>query len=133
MRRHVLPLAAVLALAGCTTPPPAPTPAPTPESRPQPTAAPEHVAPPRPPATPAEQQQASKIALHVADLLEAGNEVEARSEIERALTLDPNNKLAQNFQRQMTRRSDSRTRRGILSIHRAAGRNAVAYRRSFHG
>ena len=40
--------------------------------------------------------------MHVADLLEAGNETEARSEIDRALALDPNNKLAQNFQRQMT-------------------------------
>lgn len=98
MRRHVLPIAVALALAGCTTPPPAPPPAP-PDTRPQPT--PEPVAPRLPP-TPAEQQQAQKIALHVADLLEAGNEDEARTEIDRALVLDPNNKLAQNFLRQLT-------------------------------
>ena len=97
MRRHVLPIAAALALSACTTPPPAPPPAP-PEARPQP--APEVA--PRPPPTAAEQQQAQKIALHVADLLEAGNEEEARSEIDRALLLDPNNKLAQNFLRQLT-------------------------------
>ncbi|MBK7238543.1 MAG: LysM peptidoglycan-binding domain-containing protein [Sterolibacteriaceae bacterium] len=97
MRRHVLPIAAALALSACTTPPPAPPPAP-PEARPQPAT---EVAP-RPPPTAAEQQQAQKIALHVADLLEAGNEEEARSEIDRALLLDPNNKLAQNFLRQMT-------------------------------
>ena len=97
MRRLVLPIAAALALAACTTPPPAPPPAP-PEARPKP--APEVA--PRPPPTAAEQQQAQKIALHVADLLEAGNEEEARSEIDRALLLDPNNKLAQNFLRQLT-------------------------------
>lgn len=98
MRRKVIPVAVALALAGCTSPPPAPTP---PETRASTTTATESVAP-RPPATPAEQQQAQKIALHVAELLEAGNETEARSEIDRALTLDPNNKLAQNFLRQIT-------------------------------
>ena len=99
MLRHALPIAAALALAGCTTPPPAPAPEP-PESRTQPASAPEPVA--SRPATPAEQQQAQKIVLHAAELLEAGNEADARSEIDRALSLDPNNKLAQSFQRQMT-------------------------------
>lgn len=97
MLRYVLTAAGVCLLAGCTTP--AAPPEPTPDTRPP--AAQEHVAP-RPPATPAEQQQAQKIALHVAELLESGNETEARSEIDRALALDPNNKLAQNFLRQLT-------------------------------
>lgn len=57
---------------------------------------------PRPPPTQAEQQQSKQIALHVAELLEAGNEAEARKEIDHALALDPNNKLAQSFLRQMT-------------------------------
>lgn len=98
MHRHILTIAAVLAMAGCTTP--SAPPEPPPDAQKPPVAPTEPV--PRPPATPAEQQQAQKVALRVADLLEAGNETEARSEIDRALTLDPNNKLAQNFLRQLT-------------------------------
>jgi tetratricopeptide (TPR) repeat protein len=98
MHRHILTTAAVLALAGCTSTSAPPTP--PPEAQKPSAATTEPV--PRPPATPAEQQQAQKVALRVADLLEAGNETEARSELDRALTLDPNNKLAQNFLRQLT-------------------------------
>ncbi len=54
------------------------------------------------PANPLAQQQAQKIAQSVADLLEAGNEDPARTELQRALQLDPANKLALNLQRQMT-------------------------------
>lgn len=98
MRRYVLTsaVALILALAGCTTPAPPPTP-----PAEAPSAPPEPAAPPRT-ATPAEQQQAQKIARHVAELLDGGNEAEARTEIDRALALDPNNKLAQNFLRQIT-------------------------------
>ncbi len=65
------------------------------------TAAPE---PPPPPkiATPAEQQEAQRVALKVADLLEAGKVEEAHVEIERALEIDPANKLAQSFLMQLT-------------------------------
>lgn len=98
MHRHILTIAAVLALAGCTSTSAPPTP--PPETQKPSAAATEPV--PRPPATLAEQQQAQKVALRVADLLEAGTETEARSELDRALTLDPNNKLAQNFLRQLT-------------------------------
>src|SRR6218665_1698072 len=78
-----------------SAPPPPSTPAPAP-------AAP--VAPPPPPAppTPAQQQQAQRVAQGVVDLLEAGNEEQARVELERALVLDPNNRLALNLSRQMT-------------------------------
>ncbi len=98
MHRHSLTIAAVMALAGCTNT--SAPPAPPPEAQKAPPTTTDPV--PRPPATPAEQQQAQKVALRVADLLEAGNETEARSELDRALTLDPNNKLAQNFLRQLT-------------------------------
>lgn len=60
--------------------------------------------PPPPPkvATPAEQQQAQRVALKVADLLEAGRVDEARVEIERALEIDPANALAQSFLEQIS-------------------------------
>lgn len=56
----------------------------------------------RPPATPAEQLQAQRIAMRVAELLEAGSEEEARKEIDHALSIDPANKLALSFQRQLS-------------------------------
>jgi tetratricopeptide (TPR) repeat protein len=58
------------------------------------------VAPPPPP-TASQQQQAQKIALSAVDLLEAGNEPDARIELQRALAIDPANKLALNLMRQM--------------------------------
>jgi tetratricopeptide (TPR) repeat protein len=54
------------------------------------------------PATPAAQQQAQKIALAAVDLLEAGNEEQARGELQRALASDSNNKLAHNLLRQLS-------------------------------
>jgi len=89
--------AASIALAACTTPPPAP-PAPVEPVAPPPV---EVVAPPPPPPTPATQQQAQKVALAAVDLLEAGNEEQAKAELLRALAGDPNNKLAQNLLRQI--------------------------------
>ncbi|MCB1889523.1 MAG: LysM peptidoglycan-binding domain-containing protein [Rhodocyclaceae bacterium] len=73
----------------------------TPAEQAEQEAAPE---PPPPPkiATPAEQQEAQRVALKVADLLEAGKIEEAHVEIERALEIDPANKLAQNFLMQLT-------------------------------
>ncbi|MCB1954786.1 MAG: LysM peptidoglycan-binding domain-containing protein [Rhodocyclaceae bacterium] len=98
-------LASCLSLAACVSTPeksaePEPvvvTPAPeaTPAPEPQ---------PPVPPkiASPAEQQEAQRVALKVADLLEAGKVEEAHVEIERALEIDPANKLALSFLNQLT-------------------------------
>ena len=57
---------------------------------------------PAQPPTPAAQQQAQKTAQGVIDLLEGGNEEQARKELQFALSLDPNNKLALNLMKQMT-------------------------------
>jgi len=87
-------------VAGCATPPPPPPPPPPPEQpTPAPPAAPE---PPAGPATPAAQALAQKIALAAVDLLEGGNEDQARAELQRALASDSNNKLAHNLLRQMS-------------------------------
>ncbi|HET8746186.1 MAG TPA: LysM peptidoglycan-binding domain-containing protein [Ramlibacter sp.] len=53
------------------------------------------------PVTPASQQQAQRTALSAVAMLEAGHEAEARTELERALAQDPNNKLALNLKRQI--------------------------------
>jgi tetratricopeptide (TPR) repeat protein len=78
-----------------TAPPPAPAPAP---AQTTPTPPPE----PPPPAGPAAQAQAQKLAMGAVDLLEAGHEDQARAELQRALSLDGNNKLANNLMRQIT-------------------------------
>lgn len=54
------------------------------------------------PVSPAQQQQAQKMAMSAVGMLEAGHEDEARGELQRALSTDPNNKLAQNLMRQIT-------------------------------
>lgn len=104
MQARIQAVAAAIVMAGCATapPPPQPTPPPAEAARSETPPAVPTPPTPRPPPTAAEQQQAQKIALRVAELLEAGNESEAHSEIDRALALDPNNKLALNFQRQLT-------------------------------
>ena len=100
-------------LAGCETPPPAapakpvPAPAPAPpvvpvEGEPPPAPPPPVTAPPSGPVTPAAQQQAQKAAVATADLLQSGNEDQARTELKRALGLDPQNKLALSLTKQMT-------------------------------
>lgn len=90
-------LVAALALSACATKPAEPPPEP-PAAAPAPAPAPE----PPPPPTPAMQAQSQKVAQGVVELLEAGNEEQARAELQRALTLDPANKLALNLQKQMT-------------------------------
>jgi hypothetical protein len=57
---------------------------------------------PAAPPSAAAQQQAQKTAQGAIELLEVGNEEQARSELQNALALDPGNKLAQNLMRQMT-------------------------------
>ena len=104
MSRSTLLIVAASVLAACETPPtsaPAPKPVVAPtvvEAPPPPPPAP----PPPGPVTPEGRQQAQKIALAAADLLENGNEDQARNELKRALTLDPQNKLALSLVRQMT-------------------------------
>ncbi|RCW75753.1 LysM peptidoglycan-binding domain-containing protein [Pseudorhodoferax soli] len=98
-------VAVLVLLAGCAAPPsPAPAPVPTMPAAPPPPPEPEPPPPraPQRPATAAEAAQAQKIARAVIDLLEAGKEDEARAELERALALDFNNKLAVNLMRQIT-------------------------------
>lgn len=90
-------LVAALALSACATKPADP-PAEAPAITPAPAPAPE----PPPPPTPVMQAQSQKVAQGVVELLEAGNEEQARAELQRALTLDPANKLALNLQKQMT-------------------------------
>jgi tetratricopeptide (TPR) repeat protein len=91
-------LVAALALSACATKPAEPPPEPVATTPVAPPPAPE----PPPPPTPAMQAQAQKVAQGVVELLEAGNEEQARAELQRALTLDPANKLALNLQKQMT-------------------------------
>jgi tetratricopeptide (TPR) repeat protein len=91
-------LVAALALSACATKPAEP-PAEAPATAP---AAPAPAPEPPPPPTPAMQAQAQKVAQGVVELLEAGNEEQARAELQRALSLDPANKLALNLQKQMT-------------------------------
>lgn len=97
IQRLALLIAAAGLVAGCAVPPPAAPPPPPPP----PVPAPEPAPPPAPP-TPAEQQQAQRIAQATVELLEAGNEDQARSDLQRALSLDPANKLAHNLMRQLT-------------------------------
>ena len=83
------------ASSGPKEPPPAP-PAPAPMMGPP--------VPPTPsaPPTPAAMQQAQKEAQSAVEELEDGHEDEARSALRRALSLDPNNKLALSLMRQLT-------------------------------
>lgn len=82
---------------------------------------------PPPPSTP---QQAQKLAIAAADLLETGNEEQARAELQRVLAGDPNNKLAQNLLRQINadpvatlgRESFPYTVRATDTLSRIAGR-----------
>ena len=111
MKRSLLLLLFAGVLAACEAPPRAPrADPPPPPSAPPP--APEPLPPPAPaepppivagpPASPEGRQQAQKLALAAADLLQSGNEDGARTELKRALALDGQNKLALSLIRQMT-------------------------------
>jgi tetratricopeptide (TPR) repeat protein len=102
---------------------------------PPPSAPPEPVkveAPPAPPVLqpPSTPQQAQKLAMAAADLLETGNEEQAKAELQRVLAGDPSNKLAQNLLRQITadpvallgRESFPYTVRANETLSRIAGR-----------
>jgi len=104
--RLVLMFAAAGMLAACQQVPTAPPPEPPPKPAVVPPAPPPPVIP-EPPSRPAPaglaaQQQAQKIAKETVALLEMGKEDQARSDLQRALAIDPNNALALNLMRQIT-------------------------------
>lgn len=94
-----------------------------PEPQPLPPQAPVEVTPapaaptplPTGPVSAAQQQQAQKIAMSAVGMLEQGHEDDARAELQRALSTDPNNKLALNLMRQIT--SDPATALGRESFN----------------
>ena len=117
--------AAVFAmLAACAS-----SPKPAPDAQPPLAASAPMQGPPVPP-TPAAQQQAQKTALSAVDELEDGHEDEARSVLQRALALDPGNKLALSLMRQLGtdpvtllgRESFSYTVKAGESLSKIAGR-----------
>ncbi len=136
MKRPALLIVAASVLAACQAPPPA-APArvavpPSAPREPEPIAAPAPVITPpiAAPASPAAQQQAQKIAQAAVEMLESGNEDQARAELNRAIGVDPQNKLAQNLSRQITadpiavlgRESFAYTVRPSDTLSRIAGR-----------
>ncbi|MEO8278792.1 MAG: LysM peptidoglycan-binding domain-containing protein [Ideonella sp.] len=136
--------ASVGVLAGCAVAPTDGTSAapgaPSPQSRPAPAPATASVpapapvtAPPpapAPPVSPALQQQAHKMALTAVESLEAGNEDQAKTDLESALAVDPNSKLALSLKKQISvdpiealgRDSFSYTVRSSDTLSRIAGR-----------
>ena len=110
MKRSLLLTLFAGVLAACEAPPraprvdapSAPAPAPAPEPVPHPTAPEPPPVVAGPPASPEARQQAQKVALSAADMLQSGNEDSARTELKRALVLDSQNKLALSLTRQMT-------------------------------
>jgi LysM repeat protein len=105
IKRVALMFATAALLAGCGT---RPTATPAPVAAAPGAAASEPAAPPEVPelatgpASPAAQQQAQKSALAAVEMLEGGFEDQARGELQRALVLDANNRLAHNLLRQMS-------------------------------
>ena len=137
--RTMLLLASAAALPACQQMPAQPSAPPAavsaaPAAEPMAAPPPEGVASlpamPTGPVTPAGQQQAQKTALSAVGMLEVGHEEEARAEVQRALGLDPNNKLALNLKRQLEadpmtalgRESFSYTVRPNESLSMIAGR-----------
>lgn len=102
-----LSVAAAVWQSACTTPAadkaptaPPPTAAKAPVE-PAPAPAPVVVAEPPAPASPAAAQQAQRLANAASELLDVGNEAQARSELQQALQLDPANRLAQSLLKQI--------------------------------
>ena len=123
--RLILLCSSAALLVACAAPPvKAPAPSVAPEPKVEAPAAPAALPPPSTP------QQAQKLAIAAADLLETGNEDQAKAELQRVLAGDPNNKLAQNLLRQITadpvallgRESFPYTVRATDTLSRIAGR-----------
>ena len=110
MKRSLLLTLLAGVLAACEAPPRAPRVDPPPALAPAPVPVPvPHPMAPElppvvagPPASLEARQQAQKVALSAADMLQSGNEDSARTELKRALVLDPHNKLALSLTRQIT-------------------------------
>jgi LysM repeat protein len=92
-RRAAVFAAAVTILAGCATPPPPPPPAPKPA---EPVVeAPKPAAPAEPQLPPAQAKaEAQKLAISAIDMLQNGDEANARATLEKATGMDPANDLA---------------------------------------
>lgn len=124
--RLILLCATAALLAACA---PTPVRTPPPGNTAEPVKVEPPPAPPAPP-PPSTPQQAQKLAIAAADLLETGNEEQAKAELQRVLAGDPNNKLAQNLLRQITadpvavlgRESFAYTVRPSETLSRIAGR-----------
>ena len=132
-KRLALLFSAFSLVVACSTKPPAAAPTPAPETAPAPLPEPPPPPPPPPPSGPAGPQQvdqARKAALSAADLLEAGNEEQAKVELQRALAADPNNRLALSLMKQISadpvaqlgRESFAYTVRPSDTLSRIAGR-----------
>ena len=108
--RWVAAAAAAAFVAGCATPPPPPPPkAPEPVvvEAPQPVA-PAPVEPTLPPAQ--AKAEAQKMAIQAVDLLQNGNEADARTVLEKATAMDPANDLARKLLDQI--KADAQTELG---------------------
>ncbi len=108
--RWVAAAAAAAFVAGCATPPPPPAPKP---AEPVAVEAPPPVAPaPVEPALPPAQAkaEAQKMAIQAIDLLQNGNEADARAVLEKATAMDPANELARKLLDQI--KADAQTELG---------------------
>jgi len=106
--RWVAAAAAAVFVAGCATPPPPPAP-----KAPEPVVveAPQPVAPAEPALPPAQAKaEAQKMAIQAVDLLQNGNEADARTVLEKATAMDPANELARKLLDQI--KADAQTELG---------------------
>ncbi len=98
-------LIAASVLAACQTPPASEPSTPATPPPPAETHAPAPLPPaptPSGPVSPEAKVQSQKVAMSAVELLQAGNEDQARSELRQALLLDPQNRLALNLTRQLS-------------------------------
>lgn len=125
--RFILLCPVVVLVTACATPAAQAPATPPPVTDPVPVDAPV-AAPVLPPLTPS---QAQKMTIGAVELLEAGNEEQAKTDLQRVLASDPGNKLAQNLLRQITatdpvamlgRESFPYTVRSSDTLSRIAGR-----------
>jgi len=108
LRRAAVAVAVTVILAGCATPPPPPAQKPAEPVAVQP---PQPVAPPVPELTPAQAKAAAqKMAIEAVDLLQNGDEANARATLEKATGIDPGNDLARKLLDQI--KADAQTELG---------------------